>query len=134
MTWTLATNNGNHCTAVAAIASSTSNRCSSGGVTYQDGSRIANHDARDNGKCHLKPVRPPIPTRPRDLVTIEVRQASISSTTVQIIDAYGRISSASGRKLSDHSLQINLSSRSSGVYFIRVLVGNVFKIFRVVKM
>ena len=133
MTWTLATNNGNHCTAVAAVASSTSNRCSSGSGTYQVGAEEQTITG-ETMETAIEPNTSVYPNPTRNQVTIRVQQATISSTNVEIIDAYGRMSTATGKKLSEVSLQIDLSGRSTGVYFIRVKVGNGFKVFRVVKM
>ncbi len=133
MTWTLATYNAQHCTAVAAIASSTSTRCTAGGGTLQAGVE-ATSTTETMEASSVEPVASVYPNPTKDLVTINVQNASVSSSNAQIIDAFGRVSPANAKNLSDHSLQVDLTSRKTGVYFIRVLVDGEFKIFRVVKM
>jgi hypothetical protein len=74
------------------------------------------------------------PNPSKGLVTIDIKNGTLSSTNVQIIDAFGRVVPATGKKLSDQSIQVDLAVVRSGVYFIRILVDNEYKIFRVVKM
>ncbi len=116
ITWTLATNNSHYCTPVTAVASSTSTKCSGGSGTYQAGA-VESTATTETMESAPEASASIYPNPTRDLVNIEAQehQASITSTAVEIIDAFGRISSASGRKLSDHNLQIDLNGRNSGV-------------------
>jgi len=132
LTWTLTTYNGNHKTSVAAIASSTSAKCSSGTGITQIGVESATTAESTQETTDPSAFIYPNPTR--DQVTINVKKAAITSANVQIVDAFGRLYQASGKKLSDHSLLVDLTGRQTGVYFIRVMVDNELKIFRVVKM
>ena len=82
----------------------------------------------------VDPVAVVYPNPTKDLVTINIKNATQLSTDIQIIDAYGKMYRAVGKKLSDVTLQVDLSRYSSGIYFIRVLVDNEYKIYRVMKM
>jgi S-adenosylmethionine synthetase len=133
MTWTLTTHNGNHSTAIAATASSTSSRCSSGTGTYQ--AVVENSITNETIENSVdQPTASIYPNPSKGLVTINIKNGTLSSTNVQIIDAFGRVVPATGKKFSDQSIQIDLAVVRSGVYFIRILVDNEYKIFRVVKM
>jgi hypothetical protein len=132
MTWTLTTYNGNHSTAVAATASSTSSRCSSGsGIS---GAVVESSITNETIETPMEPTASIYPNPTKGLVTIDIKNGTLTSVNVQIIDAFGRVIPATGKKLSDQSIQVDLAVVQSGVYFIRVVVGNEYKIFRVVKM
>jgi hypothetical protein len=132
MTWTLTTYNGNHSTAVAATASSTSSRCSSGSGTLQ--AVVEDSITNETAETPIEPTASIYPNPSKGLVTINIKNGTLSSANIQIIDAFGRVIPVTGKKLSDQSIQVDLALVRSGVYFIRILVGNEYKIFRVVKM
>jgi hypothetical protein len=142
MTWTLITYNGNHKSSSAAVASSTSSKCSSGSITNETGvqSGIATAETVEDSvaKPTAEPVAEPAsslyPNPTKGPVTIYIKGGIISSNNVQVSDSYGKIYKLNARLINKQSLQIDLSRLSSGMYFIRVKVDNDFKTFRVLKM
>ena len=134
MTWTLTTYNGNHNTSVAAVASSTSSKCSSGTGTAQVGIQSSVNGGSTTEVSTSDPAATVYPNPTRGLVTINLINATMSSSDIQIVDTYGKVYKVIAKKYSDHSLQVDLSNLSSGMYFIRVIADNEFKIFHVVKM
>ncbi len=132
MTWTLTTYNGNHNSSVAAVASSTSSKCSSGTGTLQTGVQYGM--SAEAPAETIDPASAVYPNPAQDMVTIYIKDGFLSAKNIQIVDAYGKVYPVSGKKISDHSLQVDMSRLSRGMYFICVLVDNEFKVFRVLKM
>jgi len=66
-------------------------------------------------------------------VTINSKTGILSADHLQVIDTYGRVFQVSVRKITDHSLQLDMGHLSSGMYMIRAKVDDSFRIFRVVK-
>jgi hypothetical protein len=75
----------------------------------------------------------PNPTRGN--ITIRVSNANLSSNGIIITDVLGRTySSGAVKKIYSNSVQVDLSNLRSGIYFIKVMVNDTFKIFRVIKL
>ncbi len=142
MTWTLITYNGNHKSSTAAVASSTSSKCSSGTITNETGVQSGVATAETVADSVAEPAAEPVaepasslyPNPTKGPVTIYIKDGIISSNNVQLSDSYGKVYKLNARLINNHSLQMDLSRLSSGMYFIRVKVGNDFKTFRVLKM
>jgi hypothetical protein len=118
---------------VAAVASSSSSKCSTGtGIT--GGGGVLNSMSGETMEQSITPAATVYPNPTKDFVTIQLKDASLSSKNVRIVDAYGRVNQSDARIVSDRSIQVDLSRLSSGVYFIWVMVDNEYKIYKVVKM
>jgi hypothetical protein len=141
LTWTLTTYNGNHKTSVAAVASSTSSKCSSGTGTLDAGGQTLNATAEIvQPEDSVKPVAltdPEAAVYPNPTigsVTINLRTGSVTSNNIQITDIYGKVYAVANKRLSEHSVTVDMSRLSSGMYFIRVQVDKEWKVFRVIKI
>jgi hypothetical protein len=67
--------------------------------------------------------------------TIQISNANISTNDIIITDVAGRVYSLNViKKINSNRLELDLSNFAKGVYFIKIKVGNTFKIFRVVKL
>ena len=73
----------------------------------------------------------PNPTKGQ--VTLQVKDAVISANGVVITDVLGRVYSAKSVRIYANTVQLDLSGFGSGVYFIKVMVDDTFKIFRIIK-
>jgi hypothetical protein len=134
MTWTLVTYNGNHSSSSAAVASSTSSKCSSGTGTTQTGVQSAVSSSETAEDTPVPPATSAFPNPTKGLITIYAKEGVISSNNIQLSDSYGKAYKMNAKLMTDHSLQVDLSRLASGMYFIRVMVGSNFEIFRVLKM
>ena len=79
------------------------------------------------------PVSSVYPNPARDLVTIHDKSGVMSADHIQIVDAYGRVFTASAKTIDEHSVQVNISKLASGVYTILAKVDNGYRKYRVVK-
>jgi hypothetical protein len=144
LTWTLITYNGNHSTSVAAVASSTSSKCSSGTGTLNAGEQSSNSTleivaltdsaAVKDSVVATDPEATVYPNPTKGSVTINLRTGTVTSTTIHITDVYGKMYEAAMKGLSAHNVELDLSRLSSGMYFIRVQVDKQWKVFRVIKI
>jgi hypothetical protein len=66
-------------------------------------------------------------------VTLQVSDGTISPNGITINDAIGRTYSCKLVKISTNRVELDLSGLRTGVYFIKVKVGEVFKTFRIIK-
>jgi hypothetical protein len=134
LTWTLITYNGNHSSSSAAVASSTSSKCSSGTGTTQTGVQSALATSETAEDVPEPPATSVYPNPTKGLITIYVKDGIIASNNVELSDSYGKFYKMNAKLITGHSLQVDLSGLSSGMYFIRVMVDGNYKIFRVLKM
>ena len=81
----------------------------------------------------MDPVASVYPNPVKDLVTLHVKNAVISAEQVQVIDSYGKLYQVKVKLISEHSLEVDLTRMSTGMYIIRAKVDNGFKTFRVMK-
>jgi hypothetical protein len=95
---------------------------------------VADSVAGPSAEPVVEPASSLYPNPTKGPVTIYIKGGIISSNNVQVSDSYGKIYTVNARLINNHSLQIDLSRMSSGMYFIRVKVDNDFKTFRVLKM
>ncbi|HET7000495.1 MAG TPA: T9SS type A sorting domain-containing protein, partial [Puia sp.] len=82
----------------------------------------------------IDPVATVYPNPAKGLVTIQIKDGTLSADNIQLLDTYGKMYPANAKILSAQSLQIDLSRLSSGMYFIRVKVGDAYQVFRVVRL
>jgi hypothetical protein len=74
------------------------------------------------------------PNPATNMVIIDAITGAISAQAIQVFDANGRsFGIQHARKLSDHSLEINISGWAQGTYFIRAKVGDSYQTFTVIK-
>jgi hypothetical protein len=73
----------------------------------------------------------PNPTNGR--ITLKVSNAVVSANGITITDVLGRAYSAKSATIYGNMVQLDLSGFESGVYFIKVMVNDTFKIFRIIK-
>jgi hypothetical protein len=66
-------------------------------------------------------------------VTLQVSDGTISPNGITINDAIGRTYSCKLVQISTNRVVLDLSGLRTGVYFIKVKVGEVFKTFRIIK-
>jgi hypothetical protein len=132
LTWTLTTNNGNHSTAVATVASSTSSRCPAGTSLYTTGvESVSSTETME--QATLEPTNSAYPNPTRGLVTIYIKDGTISTSKILVTNAYGQSFQSVGKLLTDHSVQVDLSGMATGVYFVKAMVNGEWKVFRVMK-
>jgi hypothetical protein len=144
LTWTLITYNGNHSTSVAAVASSTSSKCSSGTGTLSAGEQSSNSTLEIVALTDSAGVKDSVvltdpeaavyPNPTKGYVTINLKTGSVTSNTMPITDVYGKLYEAASKELSAHSVKVDLSRLSTGMYFIRVQVDKQWRVFRVIKI
>ena len=141
LTWTLITYNNNHGTSLASVASSTSSKCSSGtGTTQSPVQSTMSTETMEEPVIEptidpaIEPAADLYPNPSKGMVTIFIKNGTLKNNSIQITDAYGKTYQSIGKLLSDHSLQVDLSGKASGVYFVKVMVDGKWKVFRVVKM
>jgi hypothetical protein len=132
LTWTVTTFTSGHNSSVSSSASSTSSKCS--GTTNNSITGIALEGAVTEEESVLgKPSAYPNPVT--DKVVISIPDHDLTAIReVEIIDTYGKTYKTGTKILSFNSLQINLNNLSSGIYIIRIKLGNEFMMFRVVKI
>ena len=143
ITWNLSTFNNNHFCQVAAVASSSSPKCNGGKTTYtvagaESAVAVDAVPAITDTVQLLTETQDPeatvFPNPTKDFVTINIKNAVSIATQVQIVDATGKVYLTTGKLVSSHALQLDMSHYASGMYFIRILVDNEFKIYRVMRM
>ena len=137
LTWSLIAYSGNYKTTVT--ASSSSKKCSTTKTTQEPGVAIGGGSTEETATASpvpqtIDPVASVYPNPSKGLVTIHIKDGSLSPDNIELSDAYGKMYVTNAKILSPQSLQVDLSRLSSGMYFIRVKVGNAYQVFRVVKM
>jgi hypothetical protein len=114
-TWTLTTYNGNHNSSVAAVASSTSSKCSSGGTTLQT---VMEPSIQESTAEAADPASVIYPNPVKDLVTIYVKSATLLSAKIQVIDTYGK-SVVKRKKINENSLVVDEQTKRRYVFYPR---------------
>jgi hypothetical protein len=137
LTWSLIAYTGNN--KVVITASSASKKCSGSQTGVNSNGSVAGESTAEQGgggepTAETDPVATVYPNPTRDLVTINIKNGIVSGNNFALIDSYGKVYQITGKMLSAHSIQLDLSRVSSGVYFIRLKVNNDFQIFKVVKI
>ena len=139
--WTLTTYNGSQKTSTASNASSTSNKC--GTTTYSRGEQQNNpvENVPNITAEHLNAV-PVInaksikafPNPVTDKLVIQTGNSLISTRDLLITDLSGKIYRGMNiNKTGPYSLEINMSTLKSGIYFIKVKSGDQYKVVKVFK-
>ena len=139
--WTLTTYNGSQKTSTASNASSTSNKC--GTTTYSRGEQQNNpvENVPNITAEHLNAV-PVInaksikafPNPVTDKLVIQTGNSLISTRDLLITDLSGKIYRGMNiNKTGPYSLEINMSTLKSGIYFIKVKSGVQYKVVKVFK-
>jgi hypothetical protein len=126
ITWTLITYNGNQKTASTSEASSTSSRCP-GSITTRRTSEVQEPET-NFGKLGV------YPNPARSKATLFIGTANVSLKDIRIIDVAGRVFPVSLRNSSTQTVELDLTSLHSGVYFVKVNMGDLVKLFKVEKM
>jgi hypothetical protein len=68
-------------------------------------------------------------------VRIKISGANISANAITITDVSGRTySSKAVKKIDSNSAELDMSNFTKGVYFIKVKMDKIFKIFKVIKL
>jgi hypothetical protein len=130
LTWTVVSFEVNQKAAVASEASSTSSRCGTDNVVVGT-QRVSPTQLTEQTKEETSIVYPNPAT---SKVVLDVLNAEISPQNLQVFDLSGRSYGVKRiRKLSNHSLELDISTWSQGTYFIRARVGDHYRIFKVVK-
>ncbi|HUH34062.1 MAG TPA: T9SS type A sorting domain-containing protein, partial [Daejeonella sp.] len=140
LTWTVRTYEVNQQAAVASEASSTSSRCKPSSITsalYQ--TMALTEDMKNNRSSKMQGNDLDLnkvqvyPNPVTDLVTVQ--WDNISDEDVTITDVNGRAVSANNiRKLSENTLEVNLSGLNAGLYLIKVKNQQHYKVLRIIKM
>jgi hypothetical protein len=81
----------------------------------------------------IDPTANAYPNPTRGIVTINVKNGTISTGNIVVTNAYGQSFQSAGKLLSGHSVEVDLSRMATGVYFVKVMVNGEWKVFRVMK-
>jgi len=133
MTWTVVSFQSGHSSASSSYASSTSSRCKgsvTNGITGLAAEGAATEETTTTGRFQAYPN--PV----RDWLQISLPDSvQVAANDVEVIDVYGKTYSVTVMPGNHHGLKLDLSTVSSGIYFIRVgSSGKGFKIFRILKL
>jgi hypothetical protein len=81
----------------------------------------------------IDPVASVYPNPTKGMVTINIKNGTITTNNVLVTNAYGQTFQSAGKLLSDHSVEVDLGRMATGVYFVKVMVNDEWKVFRVIK-
>jgi hypothetical protein len=127
MQWNLNTFNGTQKSAMAAIASSTSARCSAQTVITTSLSGVEETIiAIDKFSVYPNPAH--------NRTTLLVGTANVSLKDILVIDATGRVFPVNLKSSSTQTVELDLTSLRSGIYFIKVNIPGQVKLFKVEKL
>jgi len=125
LTWTVSSYKHNgHKTSVASNASSKSSKCHKSGLIDTDGQEIS-EDGNNEYRVY------PNPTEGK--VYIDLNDESISDNDITIFDQNGRICQVKVNQSSNNLLELEMSGMNSGIYFIKINVGEAYEVFRIIK-
>ena len=137
--WEVTTYESTHKSSVSSNASSGSNKCnyiSTGKSTYPEIPQSLNTSKDKPAKTEMS-IRPGLTVYPNpatDKVRITLSDEVINEKTLVIVDSYGRTYKVKiTGKISEHSLEIDLSHLITGMYFIKVNLKNGYRILPVFK-
>jgi hypothetical protein len=122
LTWVVASYNhtGNK-TSVASQASSTSAKCNKSEEAQLDDEGGL---ARDGSRAYPNPVT--------DKIYLELAREA-NSNEIFVYDVYGKLNQVQVKRLSDQTYELDLGSLLSGIYIIKVNMGDSIETFRIVK-
>jgi hypothetical protein len=133
LVWTVTSFEVNQKAAVASEASSTSSRCPTTTTTATTGARSVGVQESSNGLVGTERLTI-YPNPATSKVTLDIATGELSTQALQAFDAAGRRHAIKGiRRLSAHSLELDIAAWPRGTYFIRAQAGTGYKIFSVVK-
>lgn len=122
LTWTVASyNHQGHKTSVASQGSSTSSKCNKSEEIEQGGEL---NDAITESKVYPNPFR--------DKIYLELSM-EVSTGDIYVYDVYGKLNQVQINRTNNQSYELDLSGLISGIYIIKVNMGDTIETFRIVK-